>query len=201
MCSKRRAEWLEQICKTHIAQEFATNLSAMPLTTSAPSSAGSICTRNGRFPNGVFTTRTITSAISTTSAFLQSVHPVDPGGTGGISVTAFSNSPPSSSTPMLLGTDHVSVTVSALSATSPTVTIKNISSTAIDGPFQIVSDSLTPNVTVSGATGTFGGWSYATVAGVDDLNPGQSALLTVHLTNPGNLTVSFDPLVYSGEMD
>jgi len=132
---------------------------------------------------------------------LQSVAPVDPGGTGGISVTAFSDSPPSSSTPLLLGGDQMSVTVSALSTTSATVTIKNISGGMIDGPFQIVVDSLTPNVTVSGATESFGGWSYTTIAGVDDLNPGQSALVTVHVTNPGNLTVSFDPLVYSGEMD
>ena len=133
---------------------------------------------------------------------LKSDQPADPGsGTGGISVTAFSDSPPSSSTPMLLDQNQISVAISALDSTSATVTITNVSDSTIDGPFQIVFDSLTSGVTLTDAAGTFGGWSYLTVPNLVSLASGQSASMIVQFTNPQSETVTFTPLVYSGDMD
>lgn len=57
---------------------------------------------------------------------------------------------------MLLENDQILVTVPVLTNTSAVVTITNISGSAIDGPLQIVFDSLTSGVTVSNVFGTFG---------------------------------------------
>jgi hypothetical protein len=134
-------------------------------------------------------------------AVLQSTAPPDSNGTGGIAVTAYSDSPPSSSVPMLVGSDQLSVGVSSLSKTSAVVTLINVSGTEIDGPFQIVLDSLTSGVTVANAAGIFGGWSYITVPDAPSLNPGKAVSVTIQFTNPSNATVGFAPIAYSGEMD
>src|SRR5579863_861416 len=79
-----------------------------------------------------------------------------------------------------------------------TVTITNVSSSTIAGPFQIVLNSLTSGVTVANATSTFGGWSYVTVPTVSSLAPGQSATVPVQFKNPSNATIRFIPLTYVG---
>lgn len=131
----------------------------------------------------------------------QSIYPASPGGTGGVEVTAYNDSPPSSSVPMLLSGAQISVTVSALTTSSAVVTITNISDAAVDGPFQIVFDSLTSGVTLANSSGSFGGWSYISAPGVESLAPGQSSSVAIQFTNPQNQTVTFVPIVYSGEMD
>ena len=63
---------------------------------------------------------------------------------------------------------------------------------------QIVLDSLTPGVTLTDASGTFGGWSYITVPAVGSLAPGESASVSVIFKNPANATINFSPVAYSG---
>lgn len=146
-----------------------------------------------------------TSTFNGTSggvAVTKSSQPVDSGsGTGGIAVTAYSGTPPSSSLPTLLTGIQVSVTVSDLGTDSAIVTITNVSDGTLNGPFQVVLDSLTSGVTLTNPAGTFGGWSYITVPEVTSLNPGQSASTVVEFTNGSDLTIDFVPIAYSGNMD
>jgi hypothetical protein len=135
--------------------------------------------------------------------------PVDPNGVGGITITNVSNTTnyePSgtSAGSTLLEGNQIVVTASGLAysrvtkAFGGTVTIKNISGSAITGPFQIVFNSLTAGVTLANATSTFGGWSYITVPSVANLSPGQSATVAVQFTNPSNAIIQFIPLSYAG---
>ncbi|HEV2448594.1 MAG TPA: hypothetical protein VGS58_21825 [Candidatus Sulfopaludibacter sp.] len=156
-------------------------------------------------------------------AVRNSLVPPDPNsGTGGITITTVSNTtnyqypkgigvsqingltiPTSSNPPVLLGS-QVAVTASGLAYSrvtqtfNATVTIKNVGATTINGPLQVVVDTLTPGVTVNNASGTFGGWSYVTVPGVSSLAPGQSATATILFKNPTNAVINFSPVVYSG---
>ena len=167
--------------------------------------------------NGTF------GGISTTA----STGPVDPGsGTGGITVINVNEttsyqypksfgvigingnpvSPPPSGSMLLTGT-QISTTASGLAYSrltktfNGTVTIKNISSSPIAGPFQIVLNSLTSGVTLANATSSFGGWSYITVPGVGSLAPGQPASVSVQFSNPQNKQINFSPVTYSGSFN
>lgn len=84
-----------------------------------------------------------------------------------------------------------------------TVTITNISTSPVSGPFQILFSALTPGVTLADATGTFSGSPYLTVAfvgGSSGLAPGQSARVGVRFTNPSFSPIDFTPIVYSGSL-
>lgn len=82
-----------------------------------------------------------------------------------------------------------------------TLTITNISSSEIVGPFQIVLDSLTAGVMLTNATSTFGEWPFITVQDVGSLVPGQSATVNVQFSNPSNTSINFTPLIYSGSFN
>ena len=82
-----------------------------------------------------------------------------------------------------------------------TVTIMNIGSSAIGGPFQIVLDSLTAGVMLTNATGSFGGWSYVTVPAVGSLAPAQVAFVSVQFKDVSNARINFSPIVYSGSFN
>jgi len=158
---------------------------------------------------------------------LNTVLPRDPGsGTGGVTVTnvneitsyqypksfgvtAINGTPvsPQSSTSTLLTPDRIAATASGLAYSrvtqtfNGTVTITNISSSSIAGPFQIVLNSLTSGVTLTNATGSFGGWQYVTVPGVGSLAPGQSATVNVEFKNPSNAAITLSPIPYSGSFN
>ena len=136
----------------------------------------------------------------------------DPGsGSGGITVTASSGTtnyqPGTSTPPILLYADQISVTGSGLAYSRVsklfvgTLTITNDSENTVTGPFQIVLDSLQSNVTLANATGTFGGWPYLTVPNVASLEPGQSASVAVRFSNPTDELLNFYSLVYSGSFN
>jgi hypothetical protein len=107
----------------------------------------------------------------------------------------------------MLAGSQISVSASGLAYSrvsqtfNGTVTITNISSSTISGPFQIVLDSLTTGVTLTNATSTFGGWSYITVPVIGSLAPSQSANVKVEFSNPSNATINFAPVVYSGSFN
>jgi hypothetical protein len=142
----------------------------------------------------------------------------DPGsGSGGITVVSVnevtnyrypkgtgSGSP--SATTLLTGA-QISSTASGLAYSrvsqtfDGTVTITNIISSQIDGPFQIVFDSLTTGVTLIEPTSSFGGWPYLTVPSVNSLEPGQSATVSIQFKNPSNVKINFAPVIYSGSFN
>lgn len=129
-----------------------------------------------------------------------------PKGLGVVGINGVSTSPgPSTST--LLAAGQVSTSASGLAYSrvtrtfNGTVTITNISSTPIAGPFQIVLDSLTSGVSLTNASGSFGGWSYITVPSTASLVPGQSASVNVQFRNPSNVIINFSPVPYSGSFN
>jgi hypothetical protein len=153
--------------------------------------------------NGTF------GGIATTASY----GPVDPGsGVGGITVTSVNTT----TTYEYLGTTVVGATLLTGTQISPTasglaysrvsqtfngtVTITNISSSSISGPFEIVLSSLTAGVTLKNASSSFGGFPYLTVPTVSSLAPGQSATVSVQFENPSNATINFTPLTYSGSL-
>jgi hypothetical protein len=81
-----------------------------------------------------------------------------------------------------------------------TLTIKNIGTTIISGPLQIVLTSLTTGVTLTNATGTFNGMPYLAVPAVPSLGPGQSATVGAQFKNPSNAVINFTAVVYSGSL-
>jgi hypothetical protein len=129
-----------------------------------------------------------------------------PKGLGVIGINGVSLTPAASSL-TLLAAGQIVTTASGLAYSrvtqtfNGTVTITNVSGAAISGPFQIVLDSLTSGVTVSNASGTFGGWSFVSVPNVSTLGPGQSASVTVEFKNPSNGTINFSPVPYSGSFN
>jgi hypothetical protein len=138
--------------------------------------------------------------------------PVDPGsGTGGITITATSNATnygsSTSAPPILLYGDQISTAGSGLAYSRVsrvfvgTLTITNNSDSTITGPFQIVLDSLQSNVTLTNATGSFGGWPYITVPSATSLDPNESATVAVRFSNPTNEILNYYPTVYSGSFD
>lgn len=143
---------------------------------------------------------------------LNTSNPVDSGsGTGGITVTAISetsyNQSGASPLPTLLAGSQVSTTGSGLAYSRVskmfvgTLTITNDSDSTVNGPFQIVLDSIPSGVTLANATGSFGGWPYITVPGTSSLEPGQSATVAVRFSEPTNTTISVVPMVYSGSFN
>ena len=79
-----------------------------------------------------------------------------------------------------------------------TVKLTNVSNATVNGPLQIVFGGLTAGVTLLGASGTYSGSPYLTVAGVASLAPAQSATVNVRFGNPANARITFTPLTYSG---
>jgi hypothetical protein len=82
-----------------------------------------------------------------------------------------------------------------------TVTIRNISGSAINGPIQILFTGLTASVTLVNATGALAGAPYLTVPGAASLIPGQSATVNVQFKDPSNATINFAPVIYSGSFN
>jgi uncharacterized repeat protein (TIGR03803 family) len=80
-----------------------------------------------------------------------------------------------------------------------TVTITNISSGTISGPFQVLFTVLTAGVTLVNATGDFSGAPYLTITAAS-LAPGRSATVSVQFGNPSFGTINFTPVIYSGSI-
>jgi hypothetical protein len=79
-----------------------------------------------------------------------------------------------------------------------TVTLRNISGSAISGPLQIVFFGTPANVTLVNATGNLSGTPYLTVPAVASLAPGQSISASVQFKNPSNAVINATPVIYSG---
>jgi hypothetical protein len=78
------------------------------------------------------------------------------------------------------------------------VTLRNLSASAIRGPLQILFTGLTPGVTLVNATSHLAGAPYLTVPALASLAPGQSVTISVQFKNPSNALINFTPAIYSG---
>jgi hypothetical protein len=107
--------------------------------------------------------------------------------------------------PVLLPPNEVAARASGLAYSrvsqtfNGTVTITNISTGAISGPFQILFTGLTAGVMLVNATGDFSGSPYLTIS-VSDLAPGQSATASVRFKDPSSGKINFSPVIYSGSI-
>lgn len=79
-----------------------------------------------------------------------------------------------------------------------TVTVKNISKTAITGPFQVIFKGIPSKVTLVNATGNFSGAPYITLSAVNSLAAGQSITLNVKFSQPSNNLITYTPAIYVG---
>ncbi len=110
----------------------------------------------------------------------------------------------SGSAPILNVSNQVSVTTSGFlynrvaRTYNGTMTVTNTSASPIAGPIDVVLTVLTAGVTLANSNGSFNGDPYLVAPGVTILNPGQSATLTLTLSNPGNVRIDFTPVTYSG---
>jgi hypothetical protein len=82
-----------------------------------------------------------------------------------------------------------------------TVTFKNIGTTAIGGPLQMLFFGLPTSVSLLNATGTVSTTPYMTIPAASGLAPGQSVTVGVQFKNPLNVTVNLTPAVYSGSIN
>jgi hypothetical protein len=108
--------------------------------------------------------------------------------------------------PVALPPDEVATTGSGLGYSrvsqtfNGTLTITNVSSNPISGPFSILFTSLTAGVTLANAAGNFSGSPFLIVPGVANLAAGQSASVGVEFQNPSFGMIDFTPVVYSGSL-
>jgi probable HAF family extracellular repeat protein len=128
----------------------------------------------------------------------------DPGiGTGGVTLTNINGV----QLPLVITPSQVLTTASGLAYSrvsktfNGTVTLTNISSSAITGPLQILFFGMPANVTLVNATGNLSGTPYLTVPNVIILAPSQSATVSMKLSNPSNATINLTPVIYSGSIN
>jgi len=122
------------------------------------------------------------------------------GGTGSVTITSVNGVSLSPLASTAISTTASGLAYSRTSQTfNGTVTIRNISSAAISGPFQVVFVSLPTGVTVANSDGSYGG--PLKTAAVANLSPSQSATVSVQFKNPSNAIISFTPVIYSGSIN
>jgi hypothetical protein len=105
-----------------------------------------------------------------------------------------------------LTSSQVSTTASGLAYSrvsqtfNGTVTIKNLGSSSINGPLQILLTGLPANVTLVNASGSLSGFPYLTIPAAGGLAPGHSVSASVEFKNPTNAAISLAPVMFSGSI-
>ena len=82
---------------------------------------------------------------------------------------------------------------------SSTMTVKNISGTAIAGPIDVLLNGLPATVTMTNSTGTFNNSPFIQVSS-GSLAPGGQVSAAIQFTNPNNVFIAFTPAAYSGAL-
>jgi hypothetical protein len=136
---------------------------------------------------------------STTASFSS---PAPGNWTGGITITGVDGVTLSPQPSTAISITASGLAYSRVSQTfDGTLTITNISSGSLVGPFQVVFMSMPTGVTVPNSTGSFVGNPYITVPAVASLTPGQSATVSVEFKNPADATINLTPVIYSGSLN
>ena len=78
-----------------------------------------------------------------------------------------------------------------------TLTVKNIGTSAITGPVQLLFSNLSSNATLVDGTGSFAGLGPFTTVSGGSLSPGASASTVVQFANPSNQFITYAPVIYS----
>lgn len=115
-------------------------------------------------------------------------------GSGTLSCTTATPLSPSQVTTTASGLAHSRVT----QLFSGTITLTNVSGSAISGPFQVLFVGITGAVTLVNATGYLSGTPYLTVP--TSLAPGQAVTVSVVFSNPTNALINFTPQVFAGSL-
>lgn len=153
------------------------------------------------FPNGGVSSFTISNITPSVDGSSPTAFPV--------SVT-FDSAPAgveAVSSPLLVSPSQLTVSASGLAYSrvtrtfNGTLTLTNISSSAISGPFEILLSSLTNGVTLVNATGTVGAGYYLDVPSLSSLVPGQAATVSVEFSDPSNSAIQFTPVAYFAGSD
>jgi hypothetical protein len=134
----------------------------------------------------------------------KSTGPPDPGsGTGGVTITSINGVQlPTAVSPSQITTTASGLAYSRVSQTfNGTVTVTNISSSAISGPVQIVFFGMPANVTLVNATNNLSGTPYLTLPALASLAAGQSVTVSVQFKNPSNAAINLTPAIYSGSIN
>jgi len=146
---------------------------------------------------------------------LSTNRPVNPGsGSGGITITAAGSNTDyeagEATPPVLIPPSDISITVLAPTYNATTglytvpVQITNLTDAVIPNPVGIVLDSLTPGVTYVPTpptqSGTFGGWPWQGESRGKELLPGHPTDFLLQFSNPSNLAISFNPILYQGTL-
>ena len=79
-----------------------------------------------------------------------------------------------------------------------TMTVTNISGSAISGPIQVVLTNLTPGVIMTNKTGTFSGSPHITVSAGPLGAPGGAVSVSIQFANQSNGLINYTPVTYSG---
>jgi uncharacterized protein len=79
-----------------------------------------------------------------------------------------------------------------------TLTVTNVSGSALNGPLQLVLSNLNAGSTLANATGTSANGAYITALPSGTLAPGASLTVTVRVTAPQSVSPTFNPLLFSG---
>lgn len=109
--------------------------------------------------------------------------------------------------PSQVPSSAVSVTASGLAYSrvsqtfNGTVTIQNISSQTVYGPFEVVFTGLTSGVALLNPTGFYNANAYLAFPNLASLPPGQSATANVQFKNSSSTAITFVPVVYSGSLN
>lgn len=130
--------------------------------------------------------------------------PPDPGsGTGGVTVTSINGVQlPSPVTAAQVATTASGLVYSRVSQTfNGTVTLSNVSGSAVSGPLQILFTGMPATVTLANPTRNLWGTPYLTVSSVTSLAPGQSVTVAIQFKNPSNGKINFTPAIYSGSIN
>ena len=137
--------------------------------------------------------------VETASSF-----PAVPGsGSGGTTITSINSVQlPPVVLPSQIATTASGLAYSRVSQTfNGTVTLRNIGSSPISGPLQILFTAMPTGVTLVNATNNLSGTPYLTVPAIASLAPGQAATVSVQFKNPSDAVINAVPVIYSGSLN
>jgi hypothetical protein len=130
--------------------------------------------------------------------------PTDPNsGTGSMTITNINGTV----VPQPIPINDVTVVVSGLSYSrasqsfSGQMILRNVSSSVVSGPLQIIFFGISDGLTLIGATGDLSGTAYITIPNAGSFAPGQTISVPIQLKGPSNSSTVFSAQVFAGGLN